>query len=136
MVCAGHTSGPWDPSEVKRIIGVWCRVARVIERWIWVTLVSPLVIILSLKFHFKLKCGLETIQTLFHIYVDTLLIIMYAHCMNRQVINATSCPLATAVVQPDALVLHLLCFKRQAIQKQTPLSLLQAQKEILKIIYW
>lgn len=63
---------------------------------------------------------------------------VYAHCMNRQVINATSCPAATAVVQPDALVLHLFCFKEQAIQKaetDTLIPFTGAERNV-KIIYW
>lgn len=120
MVCAGCTSGPWDHSEVKRIIAVWCRAMRVIERWIWVTLVSPSVIILSLKFHLKPKHGPETIQTLIHVQVNTLLIMVYAHCTDstshRQAVNATSCPAAAAiVVLLYRLILHLWSLKAYGV---------------------
>lgn len=107
--------------KVKRIIAVWCKAARVIERWIWVTLVSPSVIILSLKFHLKPKHGPETIQTLIHIQVNTLLIMVYAHCMDstshRQAVNATSCPTAAIVVLLFTFIVHLWSFKEYRFLK-------------------
>lgn len=138
VVCAGRTSGPWDPSEVKRIIAVWCRAVRVIERWIWVTLVSPSVIILSLKFHLKPNRGPETIQTLIHIQVNTLLIMVYAHSTDctshRQAVNATSCPAAAVVVLLCTFILHLSSFKLYELVKAETDTLIIALKLPVKSI--
>lgn len=78
----------------------------------------PLLIILSLKFLLNLERGPETIQTLIHLQVNTLLIMVYAHCMDRQAMNATSYLAATIVVCHYTCILHLSSFREHDLIKK------------------
>ena len=73
------------------------------------------------NFTWKPKSGPETIQTLIHVQVNTLLIMVYAHCTDsishRQAVNATSCPGVAIVVLFYTHILHLLSFKGQEFLK-------------------
>lgn len=71
----------------------------------------PSLIILSLKFLLNLEQGPEAIQTLIHIRVNTLLIMVYAHCTDRRAMNAASYLAATIVVCHYICILHLSSFK-------------------------
>lgn len=90
----------------------------------------PSLIILSLKFLLNLEQGPETIQTLIHIRVNTLLIMVYAHSTDRQAMNATSYLAATIVVCHYTCILHLSSFrehdlkKKKSKEKETPTQLL------------
>lgn len=76
------------------------------------------------NFTWKPKSGPETIQTLIHVQVNTLLIMVYAHCTDstshRQAVNATSCPAVAIVVLFYTHILHLWSFKgHESLKSQT-----------------
>lgn len=96
----------------------------------------PSLIILSLKILLNLKRGPETIQTLIHIRVNTLLIMVYAHCTDRRAMNAKSYVAASIVVCHYACMLHLSSFrehdfKKKKVERKRNTNTIAAYSELL-----
>lgn len=95
----------------------------------------PSLIILSLKFLLNLEQSPETIQTLIHMRVNTLLIMAYAHCTDRQAMNATSYLAATIVVCHYICILHLSSFIERDLKK-IKINKDGTPTELLLILSW